>query len=88
VNESNNCSTKGKCVSNVTFIADLHSLMLVTCLQPHIGYDMASKVAHHAHKKSLTLKEAALELHVMSAEKFDEYVRPELMIQPSKQPEK
>jgi len=49
---------------------------------------MASKVAHHAHKKNLTLKEAALQLHVMSAEKFDEYVRPELMIQPSKQPQK
>lgn len=72
----------------MTFIADWRSLMLVTCLQPHIGYDMASKVAHHAHKKNLTLKEAALQLHVMSAEKFDEYVRPELMIQPSKQPQK
>lgn len=62
------------------------SLMLVTCLQPHIGYDMASKVAHHAHKKNLTLKEAALELNALSADDFDKYVRPELMIQPSEKP--
>ncbi|KAK5074697.1 fumarase fum1 [Lithohypha guttulata] len=62
------------------------SLMLVTCLQPHIGYDMASKVAHHAHKRDLTLKEAALELSALSAEDFDRYVRPELMIRPSNEP--
>lgn len=62
------------------------SLMLVTCLQPHIGYDVASKVAHHAHKKKLTLKEAALALNALSAEEFDQYVRPELMIQPSSKP--
>jgi len=60
--------------------------MLVTCLQPHIGYDMASKVAHHAHKKNLSLKEAAVELQALSAEDFDRYVRPELMIQPSATP--
>lgn len=60
--------------------------MLVTCLQPHIGYDMASKVAHHAHKKKMTLKEAALELNALSAEEFDQYVKPELMIQPSSKP--
>lgn len=62
------------------------SLMLVTCLQPHIGYDMASKVAQHAHKKKLTLKEAALELNALSADDFDKYVRPELMIRPSEKP--
>lgn len=64
----------------------MDSLMLVTCLQPHIGYDVASKVAHHAHKKKLTLKEAALELNALSAEDFDKYVRPELMIRPSEKP--
>ncbi len=58
------------------------SLMLVTCLNPVIGYDMASKVAKNAHKKGLTLKESAMELEALSSEKFDEIVRPELMIAP------
>lgn len=57
--------------------------MLVTCLNPVIGYDAASKTAKHAHKKGLTLKQAALELKVISEEDFDKYVRPELMINPS-----
>lgn len=69
-------------------LADKASLMLVTCLQPHIGYDMASKVAHHAHKRKMTLKEAALDLNALSADEFDRYVRPELMIRPSSQPAK
>ena len=59
------------------------SLMLVTCLNPVIGYDMASKVAKNAHKKGLTLKQSAMELKALSEEKFDEIVRPELMIAPS-----
>ncbi|KZF20920.1 fumarate hydratase [Xylona heveae TC161] len=58
------------------------SLMLVTCLNPVIGYDMASKVAKNAHKKGLTLKESALELKALSEEDFDKYVRPELMLAP------
>ncbi|KAJ9635511.1 fumarase fum1 [Coniosporium tulheliwenetii] len=58
------------------------SLMLVTCLNPVIGYDMASKVAKNAHKKGLTLKESAMELKALSEEEFDKYVRPELMISP------
>jgi fumarate hydratase class II len=57
-------------------------LMLVTCLNPKIGYDMASKVAKNAHKKGLTLKESAMELKAISEEDFDKYVRPELMIGP------
>jgi fumarate hydratase class II len=57
--------------------------MLVTCLNPVIGYDMASKVAKNAHKKGITLKESALELKALSEEDFDKYVRPELMIRPS-----
>ncbi|KAK4508399.1 hypothetical protein PRZ48_002137 [Zasmidium cellare] len=58
------------------------SLMLVTCLNPVIGYDMASKVAKNAHKKGITLKESAMEMNALSSEKFDEIVRPELMIAP------
>ncbi|UPX15839.1 Fumarate hydratase [Ascochyta rabiei] len=58
------------------------SLMLVTCLNPVIGYDAASKTAKHAHKNGLTLKEAAMELKVISSEDFDKHVRPELMIAP------
>ncbi|KAI4122430.1 MAG: hypothetical protein LQ338_005821 [Usnochroma carphineum] len=58
------------------------SLMLVTCLNPVIGYDMASKVAKNAHKKGLTLKESAMELKALSEEDFDKYVRPELMLKP------
>ncbi|OQN97084.1 Fumarate hydratase, mitochondrial [Cryoendolithus antarcticus] len=58
------------------------SLMLVTCLNPVIGYDMASKVAKNAHKKGLTLKESAMELKALSSEEFDRTVRPELMLAP------
>ncbi|RAL65956.1 hypothetical protein DID88_005617 [Monilinia fructigena] len=58
------------------------SLMLVTCLNPKIGYDMASKVAKNAHKKGLTLKESAMELKALSEEDFDKLVRPELMVGP------
>ncbi|MBZ6431137.1 MAG: hypothetical protein LBE64_08505 [Acinetobacter pittii] len=56
--------------------------MLVTCLNPVIGYDMASKVAKNAHKKNLTLKESAMELKALTSEEFDQYVRPELMLAP------
>ncbi|KAM0722445.1 hypothetical protein Q7P37_001886 [Cladosporium fusiforme] len=58
------------------------SLMLVTCLNPLIGYDMASKVAKNAHKKGLTLKESAMELEALTSEEFDRVVRPELMVAP------
>lgn len=56
--------------------------MLVTCLNPVIGYDMASKVAKNAHKKKMTLKDSAMELKALSEEDFDRYVKPELMITP------
>jgi fumarate hydratase class II len=56
--------------------------MLVTCLNPKIGYDMASKVAKNAHKKGLTLKESAMELQALPEAEFDALVRPELMIGP------
>ncbi|EDN04831.1 fumarate hydratase [Histoplasma capsulatum] len=60
----------------------LRSLMLVTCLNPVIGYDMASAVAKNAHKKGLTLKQSAMELKALTEEEFDTHVRPELMISP------
>ncbi len=56
------------------------SLMLVTALNPHIGYDKAAKIARHAHQTGRTLREAALELGLLSAEQFDEWVRPERMV--------
>ncbi len=61
-----------------------NSLMLVTSLNPVIGYDNAAKVAKKAHKENKTLKEAAMELGLLSSEKFDEVVRPEKMIGPKK----
>ena len=59
------------------------SLMLVTALNPHIGYDKAAKIAKHAHKTGKTLKEAAIELKLVTSEQFDEWVRPEKMVGPS-----
>jgi len=61
-----------------------NSLMLVTALNPHIGYDNAAKVAKKAHKENTTLKEAAVALGLLTPEKFDEVVRPENMIGPKK----
>jgi fumarate hydratase class II len=57
-----------------------NSLMLVTALNPHIGYENAAKIAKKAHKENKTLKEAAIELGLLTAEQFDEWVRPEDMI--------
>lgn len=56
------------------------SLMLVTALTPHIGYDRAAKIAIHAHHSGSTLREAALALDLVSAADFDEWVRPDKMI--------
>ena len=58
------------------------SLMLVTALTPHIGYDAAAKVAHHAHHAGLSLREAALALGVVSGDDFDRWVRPDEMTGP------
>jgi fumarate hydratase class II len=59
-----------------------NSLMLVTALNPHIGYDNAAKVAKKAHKENTTLKQAAMDLGLLTSEKFDEVVRPEKMVGP------
>jgi fumarate hydratase, class II len=58
------------------------SLMLVTALSPHIGYDNAAKVAKLAHEKGLTLREASEQLGFMKGAEFDRLVRPDKMIQP------
>ena len=60
------------------------SLMLVTALNPHIGYDKAAKIAKNAHQKGTTLRESALELGFVSGEDFDRWVRPENMVGPRK----
>ena len=60
------------------------SLMLVTALNPHIGYDNAAKVAKKAYLEDKTLKEAVVELGMLTAEQFDAAVRPEKMVGPSR----
>ncbi|MDA7027468.1 class II fumarate hydratase [Bacillus sp. CLL-7-23] len=59
-----------------------HSLMLVTALNPHIGYENAAKIAKLAHQEGLTLKEAALQLNLLTEKQFDEVVKPEEMVNP------
>jgi fumarate hydratase class II len=59
-----------------------NSLMLVTALNPHIGYDNAAKIAKKAHTEGTTLREAAVALQLLSGEEFDRLVRPEEMIGP------
>ncbi|KAG9065131.1 fumarase fum1 [Linnemannia hyalina] len=60
------------------------SLMLVTALNPHIGYDNAAKCAKKAHKEGTTLMEAAISLGLLNEDQFKEWVRPELMLGPTK----
>jgi fumarate hydratase class II len=60
-----------------------NSLMLVTALNPHIGYENAAKIAKKAHKENKSLREAALELGLLTNEQFDAWVRPENMVAPS-----
>ena len=61
-----------------------NSLMLVTALNPHIGYDKAAEVAKKAHENNKSLREAIIDLGYMSGEDFDELVDPQKMIKPSK----
>ena len=58
------------------------SLMLVTALNPHIGYDNAAKIAKKAHKEHTSLKEAGIALGLLTSEQFDQWVKPETMIAP------
>ncbi len=77
-----------KCVAGITANIDRinslrdESLMLVTALNPHIGYDNAAKIAKKAHKEGTTLKEAALSLELLTEEQFSQWVVPENMISP------
>jgi fumarate hydratase class II len=57
-----------------------NSLMLVTALNPHIGYENAAKIAKKAHKENTTLRVAAVELGLLTSEQFDEWVKPENMV--------
>lgn len=59
-----------------------NTLMLVTALNPHIGYDKAAQIAKNAHKKGITLKASALELGYVSEDQFDQWINPENMISP------
>src|SRR5439155_19020327 len=59
-----------------------NSLMLVTALAPHIGYDRAAAIAKRAHEAGTTLRDAALALGHVTAEEFDRLVRPEHMVRP------
>ena len=58
------------------------SLMLVTALNTHIGYDKAAKIAKTAYAEDKTLKEAAMDLGYLTEKEFDEWVRPEHMLEP------
>jgi fumarate hydratase class II len=58
------------------------SLMLVTALNQHIGYDNAAKIAKHAHKRGIKLRESAIELKILDGERFDELINPEEMTKP------
>jgi fumarate hydratase class II len=81
------CFSKS-CVEGITpNIANINtimqeSLMLVTALNPHIGYDKAAKTAKKAHKEGTTLKDAALALGYVTEEEFDAWVKPENMVAP------
>lgn len=58
------------------------SLMLVTALNPHIGYEKAATIAKYAHKEELSLKQAAIQLGILTEKEFDQFVKPEEMIAP------
>jgi fumarate hydratase, class II len=58
-------------------------LMLVTALNPHIGYDKSAEIAKKAYAEGLTLREAALELGYLTDAEFDQWVRPENMLSPA-----
>ncbi len=72
--------------ANIARLKELEtrSLMLVTALTPHIGYEQAAKIAKLAHQQNKTLKEVCLELNVISEELFDEAVKPETMLSPNR----
>src|SRR5437016_9916640 len=76
------------CIAGITLDREridehLHgSLMLVTALNPHIGYDNSAKIAKNAHQKKISLRESAIELGLLTGEEFDAWVKPEDMTHP------
>ena len=80
VSFNNNCAVGIK-ANKEKMDDNLHrSLMLVTCLNPHIGYENAAKTAKKAYKENISLKEACVALGFLTAEKFDEVFKPEQMV--------
>ncbi|WP_276851678.1 class II fumarate hydratase [Enterocloster lavalensis] len=80
VSFNNNCAVGIK-ANKEKMDENLHrSLMLVTCLNPHIGYENAAKTAKKAYKENISLKEACVALGFLTAEKFDEVFKPEQMV--------
>jgi fumarate hydratase class II len=75
-----------KCAAGITANTEIirqhlnNSLMLVTALNPHIGYENSAKIAKKAHKENKTLKEAAMELGLVTSEQFDQWVDPAKMV--------
>ncbi|MGI4776477.1 MAG: hypothetical protein ACRYE9_06165 [Janthinobacterium lividum] len=65
-------------IHRINYLRD-QSLMLVTALNPHIGYDNSAKIAKKAHKEGKTLREAAIELNLLSAEDFERFIDPVAM---------
>lgn len=82
-------SFNDNCVAGIAANADTirkhlsNSLMLVTALNPHIGYDKAARIAKKAYQDGTTLKEAAVALGILTAKEFDQYVKPERMVGPT-----
>ena len=86
---TDSCRTfRTKCVEGLQANEDIisshleNSLMLVTALNPHIGYDNAAKIAKNAHENNLTLRQSALQLEMLTNEQFDEWIKPEEMCGP------
>lgn len=81
-------SFTSKCVTGIIANEDRiekllnESLMLVTALNPHIGYDKAAEIAKYAHKTGITLKASAMKLGYLTSEEFDKWVKPENMLGP------
>ncbi|CAG8452321.1 6763_t:CDS:10 [Paraglomus occultum] len=82
VSFTNNCVTGIQADEERIDLLMNQSLMLVTALNPHIGYDKASLIAKTAYKEKTTLKEAAIKLKVLTSEQFDQWVRPQNMLGP------
>ena len=59
--------------------------MLVTALNPHIGYENAARIAETAHREGITLKEAAVKTGLLSEAEFDRFVQPEKMVGPKRE---